>query len=121
MLSRLSPIALAALGVLLLCGMDAVIKHLTASNGTLAIVFGRYLFGAAAAVIIWNAAGRPAITREMLRAHAVRGLLLVSSATGFFYAISTLELAVANFDVDRRQGGHTAVAPPPIGLRDRAN
>ena len=95
MLSRLSPIALAALGVALLCAMDAVIKHLTATNGTLAIAFGRYLFGAAAAAAIWNAAGRPAITREMLRAHAVRGFLLVGSATGFFYALGTLELAEA--------------------------
>lgn len=95
MLSRLSPVALAATGVFLLCGMDVVIKHLTASNGTLAIAFGRYLFGAAAAAAIWNAAGRPRITGEMLRAHTVRGLILVCSATGFFYALSVLELAEA--------------------------
>ncbi len=95
MLSRLSPVALAALGVLLLSLMDAVIKHLTATNGTLAIAFGRYLFGAGAAALIWNAAGRPQVTTEMLRAHALRGFILVGSATGFFFALSKLGLAEA--------------------------
>ena len=95
MLSRLSPVALAALGVLLLSCMDAVIKHLTATNGTLAIAFGRYLFGAIAAAAIWNAAGRPKVTREMLRAHTVRGFILVVSASGFFFALGKLGLAEA--------------------------
>jgi drug/metabolite transporter (DMT)-like permease len=95
MLARLSPIALAAIGTALLCVMDAVIKHLSATNGALAIAFGRYVFGAAAAGAIWNAAGRPAITLEMLRAHAVRGVLIASSAWSFFYALGKLELVEA--------------------------
>lgn len=95
MLSRLSPIALAALGVALLCAMDAIIKHLSATNGALAIALGRYVFGALAAGAIWNGAGRPAITSEMLRAHAVRGVLIAVSATSFFFALGHLAITEA--------------------------
>lgn len=95
MLSRLSPVALAAIGTALLCVMDAVIKHLSVTNGALAIALGRYVFGAAAAGAIWNAAGRPAITMEMLRAHALRGVLIATSAFCFFFALGKLELVEA--------------------------
>jgi drug/metabolite transporter (DMT)-like permease len=95
MLSRLSPVVLALLGTALLCVMDAVIKHLSLTNSALAIAFGRYVFGAAAAGAIWNAAGRPKITLEMLRAHAVRGVLIATSAWCFFYALGKLELVEA--------------------------
>jgi drug/metabolite transporter (DMT)-like permease len=94
MLSRLSPVALAALGVLLLSAMDATIKHIAEGHSVLAILFGRYLFGMAAAAI-WNSAGRPTITGEMLRAHAFRGCLIVVVAGAFFYALSVLPLAEA--------------------------
>lgn len=95
MLSRLSPIALAAIGTALLCVMDAVIKHLSLTNGALAIALGRYVFGAIAAGAIWNAAGRPGVTMEMLRAHALRAVLIATSAWCFFYALGVLELVQA--------------------------
>lgn len=86
---------LAAVGVLLLSAMDATIKHIAVSHGVPAIVFGRYLFGAAAAALIWNHAGRPPITFEMVRAHALRGCLIVVVAGAFFYGLSVLALAEA--------------------------
>lgn len=95
MLSRLSPIMLAVLGTALLCVMDAVIKHLSVTNGALAIALGRYVFGAAVAGAIWNAGGRPAITLEVLRAHALRGVLIATSAWCFFFALGKLELVQA--------------------------
>lgn len=95
MLSRLSPVALAVIGTALLCVMDAVIKHLSQTNGALAIALGRYVFGAIAAGAIWHSAGRPAITLEMLRAHAVRGVLIATSAWCFFFALGKLELVEA--------------------------
>lgn len=95
MLQRLSPVALAVIGTALLCVMDAVIKQLSATNSALAIAFGRYVFGAAAAGAIWNAAGRPAITLEMVRAHTLRGFLIATSAFCFFYALGVLELVEA--------------------------
>jgi drug/metabolite transporter (DMT)-like permease len=95
MLSRLPPAALAALGVALLSAMDAVIKHLSLTHSLLAIVCGRYFFGMAAALLIWNGAGRPRITLEMVRAHALRGVLIVGVAATFFYALGVLPLAQA--------------------------
>lgn len=95
MLRSLPPVALAALGVLLLSAMDAVIKHLSAEHSVLAITFGRYVFGAFAAFAIWNGAGRPRINSEMLRAHTFRGALIVIVALSFFYALSVLPLAEA--------------------------
>jgi len=95
MLNRLSPVALAALGVLLLSAMDAVIKHLAVSHSVVAITFGRFLFGTGAAALIWNGAGRPPITAEMLRAHALRGALIVVVASAFFFSLSVLALAEA--------------------------
>jgi S-adenosylmethionine uptake transporter len=95
MLQRLSPVALAAIGTALLCVMDAVIKQLALTNGALAIALGRYVFGAIAAGAIWNAAGRPKITLEMVRAHALRGVLIATSALCFFYALGVLELVEA--------------------------
>lgn len=95
MLSALPPMALAALGVALLSGMDAVIKHLSATNSLLAITFGRYVFGAAAAGAIWLGSGRPRITLEMLRAHALRSVLIVVVALTFFFALRVLPLAEA--------------------------
>jgi S-adenosylmethionine uptake transporter len=95
LLSRLPPVLLAAIGVALLSAMDAVIKHLSVTNGVLAIATGRYLFGMAAAMLIWNGAGRPTITTEMIRAHAFRGALIVVVAGLFFYALGVLPLAEA--------------------------
>lgn len=95
MLTRLSPVMLAVLGTALLCVMDAVIKHLSVTNGALAIALGRYVFGAAVAGAIWNAAGRPAITLDVLRAHALRGVLIATSAWCFFFALGKLELVQA--------------------------
>lgn len=95
MLSALPPIALGAIGVLLLSAMDAVIKHLSAGHGVLAIAFGRYVFGALAAGAIWVQAGRPRIDAEMWRAHFFRGVLIVIVALTFFYALSVLALAEA--------------------------
>jgi S-adenosylmethionine uptake transporter len=95
MVSRLSPVALAALGVFLLSAMDATIKHLSVSHGVLAIAFGRYLFGMLAAYAIWRGAGAPRIDGEMLRAHFFRCVLIIVVAITFFYSLSVLSLAEA--------------------------
>jgi S-adenosylmethionine uptake transporter len=88
-----SPVLFAALGVALLSAMDAVIKHISPLHATLTIAAGRYLFGALAAGGIWIHAGRPALTAEIWRAHAVRGVVIATSATSFFYALGVLPLA----------------------------
>lgn len=86
-------LALGAAGIAVLCGMDGVIKHLVETNDALVVTLGRYIFGAAFAIIIWLRAGRPTLTREMWKAHAVRGVVIAFAASLFFWCLSVLPLA----------------------------
>lgn len=95
MLARLSPVALAVGGVALLSVMDAAIKHVSADASTVTITFGRFFFGAFAALAVWVSAGRPSVTFSMLRTHALRGALICVSGITFFYALAVLPLAEA--------------------------
>lgn len=83
--------------VAIACGsmMDATIKHLATTNNVLVVTFGRYLFGALFSFAIWRQAGAPAITREMWKAHALRGLVIALCSTSFFWGLSILPLAQA--------------------------
>lgn len=85
----------ATAGIALLCMMDGMIKHLVARYDALAVTFGRYVFAALFAAAIWAQAGRPAVTGEMWRAHAVRGGVIAVSAVCFFWSLSVLPLAEA--------------------------
>lgn len=82
-----------AAGIAVLCVMDGVIKHLVATNNVLVVTLGRYIFGAFFAFIVWRRAGARRLTREMLKAHAVRGALIACAATSFFWCLSVLPLA----------------------------
>lgn len=82
-------------GVGALCLMDAIVKHLSADHATLTITFGRYVSGAAFGALVWLAAGRPIISRAMLPAHLLRGVIIASMATCFYYSLGTLTLAEA--------------------------
>lgn len=86
-------IAFGALGIAILCAMDGVIKHLVASNDSLVVTLGRYVFGALFATMIWLRSGRPVLTREMWKAHAARGVVIAISASLFFWCVSVLPLA----------------------------
>jgi S-adenosylmethionine uptake transporter len=91
--STVKAIATAAAGIALLCAMDGVIKHLVATNDALIVTFGRYIFGAMFALVIWVRGGRPRLTREMWKAHALRGVVIAIAATLFFWCLSVLPLA----------------------------
>jgi S-adenosylmethionine uptake transporter len=86
-------IAFGVAGIAVLCAMDGVIKHLVATNDALVVTFGRYIFGAGFAIIIWLRSGRPAVTREMWKAHSARGIVIAISASLFFWCLSVLPLA----------------------------
>ncbi|HBK91858.1 MAG TPA: EamA/RhaT family transporter [Parvularcula sp.] len=90
--SRSGAVAFAAAGIALLCFMDAVIKHLVATNDTLVVVFGRYLFASIFAAVIWLKARRPAITPEMWRAHGLRAVVISACAVAFFWSLTALPL-----------------------------
>jgi S-adenosylmethionine uptake transporter len=89
------PMLQAAVGIGLLCGMDAVVKYLSIGHAVLLVTVARYLFGVAFAGMIWWGAGRPAITREMLPAHAARGVMIAICAFLFYWSVTVLTLAEA--------------------------
>lgn len=82
-------------GMALLCAMDAVAKALGAHLTTFQVTFVRYA-GAAiwlALYIILAKAHWP--LRRNWRRHVLRGLLMVTTACLFFYAVTHLPLAIA--------------------------
>jgi drug/metabolite transporter (DMT)-like permease len=92
-LTRIVVIAIAAEGLLTL--MDAIIKALSARYPTLQIAFLRFGFGliGAALYTAWNRPGWP--TREATLYNGMRAVIIVVTATTFFFALARLPLADA--------------------------
>ncbi|MBL8569333.1 MAG: DMT family transporter [Phreatobacter sp.] len=89
------PFVVAALGIFLLSAMDALIKGVATAHPTAQIVFMRYACGLPWALLFFAIARPPAPSAEMVRAHVLRGVLVVITAFLFFYALATLPLAEA--------------------------
>ena len=92
-IARLVALAIAAEGLLTL--MDALIKALSARYPTLQIAFLRFGFGllGAAVYAAWSRPGWP--TREATLYNGLRALVIVVTATTFFFALGRLPLADA--------------------------
>jgi S-adenosylmethionine uptake transporter len=90
---RIVLLAVAAEGLLTL--MDAVIKLLSARYPVLQIAFLRYGFGLIGAAIYaaWSRPGWP--TREATLYNGIRAVVIVVTATTFFFALARLPLADA--------------------------
>jgi len=85
---------LGAMGVILMCCMDAVVRALGAELTTFQIVFVR-MYGAAIWLCAWIGITRADWPRPArFRRHLIRGAMLLVVATLFFYAASHLPLAV---------------------------
>lgn len=95
MFGRLPPALVLTLAIVAGAAMDATIKHLAQTNNVLLVAFGRYLFGAFFSLLIWWRAGHPTISKEMWRAHGLRGFVIAICAVTFFWALSILPLAEA--------------------------
>lgn len=95
MFARLPPALVLTMAIIAGAAMDATIKHLSQTNSVLLVAFGRYLFGALFSALIWWRAGHPVITREMWRAHGLRGFVIATCAVTFFWSLSVLPLAEA--------------------------
>lgn len=95
MFGRMPPALVLTLAIVAGAAMDATIKHLAQTNPVLLVTFGRYLFGSFFSALIWWRAGHPAITKEMWRAHGLRGFVIAISAVAFFWSLSVLPLAEA--------------------------
>ncbi|HRK63294.1 MAG TPA: DMT family transporter [Terricaulis sp.] len=91
----LSPALVLVVAIMFGSAMDATIKHLTATNAVLIVLLGRYFFGALFSSGVYLRAGRPPISAEMWRAHALRGFVIAATASAFFWALSVLPLAEA--------------------------
>lgn len=89
------PLLLGAMGIALLCVMDALIKHASVALAVPVVVCARYAFGLPFALVVWGARGAKPFGRAMLRFHAMRGVVIAVAATGFFYGLTLLPLAEA--------------------------
>jgi len=89
------PLFVATLGVGVLCVMDAVMKHIVTMAEPMTSTFLRSVLTAAMAAPLWLAAGRPALTRDVWKAHGLRGTMGAISAGSFFWALTVLPLAEA--------------------------
>jgi drug/metabolite transporter (DMT)-like permease len=86
-------LAIAAEGLLTL--MDALIKELSPRYSAIEIAFLRFAFGMVGATIYawWQRAGWP--SRETIAYNGLRAVLIVVTATSFFFALGRLPLADA--------------------------
>lgn len=91
--SRPLAFAQCAAGIAVLCVMDAIVKHLAATNAVVIVTLGRYITGTALAALVWAWQGRQPITRQMLPLHVLRGVILAAMATSFYYGLTVLTLA----------------------------
>ena len=87
------PILQAFAGIALLSAMDALIKAVVAGIPVLQVALMRYLVGSVL-ILALCAILRPGWpTRESLMANGLRAVLVVVTATSFFYALGQLPLA----------------------------
>ena len=91
----LPPLALAMIGVMMGCMMDALIKHLGAAYTAVLIATMRYVFGT-----MFSGATVIALKRRMpdaagLRPHALRAVASTLSAVLFFHCLTILPIAEA--------------------------
>ena len=87
------PVFQATIAIALLSAMDALIKAAVAILPVLQVTLMRYLVGSAVvlALVVLRRPGWP--TGEALAANVVRAVLVVVTATSFFYALGQLPLA----------------------------
>jgi S-adenosylmethionine uptake transporter len=91
----LPPAFHAVTAIALLSVMDAIIKALVVRLPVIEVTFGRYLVGSLAMAVI-VAIRRPGWpTREAVRANSARAVVVVVTATSFFYGLGQLPLAEA--------------------------
>jgi len=89
------PAFAAVFGIGILTVMDGLIKYVAEAHSAPQIAAMRYFFGAIIAFAVFRATKTAWPSRETLRPHAWRSILVAATAVSFFYALSTLPLVVA--------------------------
>ena len=87
--------AVAALGIALFSGMDAVMKHLALAIGTYNALLWRGLAGAAIGAAFFFGGRNAWPGREAMRVHLTRGLIGVPMALLFFWGLARVPMAQA--------------------------
>jgi S-adenosylmethionine uptake transporter len=91
--STATAFAVAALGIALFSGMDALMKHLAIALGAYNALLWRTMAGAAFGGVVFLATRTPWPARGVLRIHLVRGSLSVVMAILFFWGLARVPLA----------------------------
>jgi drug/metabolite transporter (DMT)-like permease len=89
-------IVLAGIGIIVLTVMDAIIKGVSVGHATVDIVALRYTTGFLWALPVLAIVRPPAPGAAMLRANAVRSVLVLATALLFFHALALLPLVEAS-------------------------
>jgi S-adenosylmethionine uptake transporter len=89
------PFVVAAAGIAALCALDATVKELTRTYSVAYAVLGRYVFGSLFAFGVWWWQGQPRLTRDMVPAPLLRGILITVTAFLFFFSLTRLGMAEA--------------------------
>jgi len=88
-------VAVCTFAIMLLSGMDAVMKGLVLAIGVYNTMLWRSILVSATCGAAWMAASRKLPTRSALRLHIWRGLVVCFVATAFFWGLARLPLAEA--------------------------
>ncbi|WP_293856642.1 DMT family transporter [uncultured Alsobacter sp.] len=91
----LVPIVLAIAAIIVLTVMDAIIKGVSAGRSTIDIVALRYACGFVWALPILAVVRPPRPSADMLKANAMRSIVVLATALFFFYALARLPLVEA--------------------------
>ena len=90
-----SPLLIAALGVLSGCLIDVCVKYLSGDINVVVITVWRFAFGGLYSFAIFMALRRPWPSWEAWRFHTLRGVIHLTAALTFFFALTQLGLAEA--------------------------
>ena len=93
--SATRPALMVALSILILSGMDAVIKGFGPDASIIQIVWLRYATGAVFALAFFLATGPHRINRQSLKANGLRAMVMIVAAGSFFFAITRMPLVEA--------------------------
>lgn len=89
------PLALAMIGVMMGCVLDALIKHLGAAYSAVLIAEMRYVFGTIFSGMTVLAMKRKLPNAAGLRRHAIRTIAVTGSAVLFFHSLTILPITEA--------------------------
>lgn len=97
MFARLTsaPILIAIFAIAMGSGIDALVKGIAPQAGLHHLLAWRFLFGGLIALAVFRAQKRPTPSFEAIRFHTLRGIIQLTCAFTFFFALIHLPLAMA--------------------------